>query len=436
MRRSSPEMESGRELELVVSELASGGRGLARARDGRVVLVRGGLPGERVRARVDKVRSRYLEAHTVAVLEPSPRRVKPACDLYGRCGGCNLMHLNYPAQLEAKAAWLAQALLPLDEVPPPVVHASPLVLGYRHRLRLQVEDGRPGFFAPASHRLVPVEGCPVAAGGVNRLLAGLAGGLPSGIRGLEILAAEQGPALVTLEPAGRVSASRRRRLEQALLAAGAGGVRLRLGGRLGPFSGPGVVYHQEAGLSLRALPGLFCQANFGANRILLDLVGRAAGEGRGGRALDLYAGSGNFSLPLARAGWRVLALEGVAPAVALGRELAQAAGLEGSLRFQCREVGRALGELAGEGEGFDLVVLDPPRAGAKGLMPALVALGPRRLVYISCHAAALARDARVLLDEGYRPRRLDLVDMFPHTGHLEAVLVMDGRPRPRGRRRG
>ncbi len=425
MSRCSPEIEPGRDLELRVGELASGGRGLARARDGRVVLVAGGLPGELVRARVLKVRARYLEARTLEVWEPSPQRVEPACPLYGRCGGCNLMHLAYSAQVEAKAAWLAQALSRLEGVPAVRTHPSPRSLGYRRRLRLQVQEGRAGFFAPASHRLVPVERCPVAAGGINRLLAGLAGGLPAGVVGLEILAGEQGPVLVTLELDRRVSASRRRRLEDVLLAAGAGGVRLRAGRWLGGFSGEGVTYHQRHGLELRALPGLFCQANFAANRILLELVLGAAGPGRGGRLLDLYAGSGNFSLPLARAGWRVLALEGVAQAVALGREQARAAGLEGGLRFQRREVGRALGELVQRGEGFGLVVLDPPRAGAKGLMPQLAALGARRLVYISCHAAALARDARVLVQAGYRPRRLDLVDMFPHTGHLEAVLVMD-----------
>ena len=426
MSHCSSEIAPGGELELVLEELAAGGRGLARAPDGRVVLVAGALPGERVQARLLRVRRSYLEAETLAVLEPSPQRVEPACPLYGRCGGCNLMHLAYPAQVEAKAAWLAQALASLEGLPPVRSHASPRVLGYRHRLRLQVDNkGRVGFFAPASHRLVPVAACPAAAPGVNQLLAGLGGRLPVGVRGLEILAGGQGPALVTLDLAGRVSASRRRRLEQDLLAAGAGGVRLRVGGRLGPYTGAGVVCHRDQGLEMRAVPGLFCQANFAANRVLLELVLRAAGPGRGGRALDLYAGSGNFGLPLARAGWRVLAVEGVKQAVELGRRQARAAGLESAIRFQRREVGRGLSQLVHEGEVFELVVLDPPRAGAKGLMPALAALETRRLVYVSCHAAALARDARVLAGEGYRPVELSLVDMFPHTGHLEAVLVME-----------
>jgi 23S rRNA (uracil1939-C5)-methyltransferase len=151
--------------------------------------------------------------------------------------------------------------------------------------------------------------------------------------------------------------------------------------------------------------------------------GEADGDGRA--CLDLYAGAGNFSLPLARAGWRVLAVEGFGPAVGAAQRLARENGLEQRVEAVAGEAGLALRELARQGQGFSLVCLDPPRTGAKGLMDDLARLGPERVIYVSCHPAALGRDAGRLAEAGYRPTALTVVDMFPHTGHVEAVLCME-----------
>lgn len=425
------------ELELSIEDLAAGGRGLARAPDGRVVFVIGALAGERVRARVEVVRRGYLEARCLEVLEPSPRRVEPACPLYGRCGGCDLMHLDYSAQVQAKAAWLEAALGRLAAMPAVELQPSPRPWGYRNRLKLQVDHGRLGFFAARSRRLVPVEQCPVAAPSLQRVLPALAralagaGGEPP--RWLELLGGEgeDGPVLGCLGFAGRPRPARREidQWRRLCREAGLAGVRLALGRRLEPWElspAAGVVYYEDNGLVLRAFPGLFCQVNFAANRRLVDLVLEMSGEaGEDAQALDLYGGSGNLGLALAARGWRVLSVERSGEACRAGGHLAEVNRLAGRWQWLDQEAEAALQGLAGQGRRFGLVVLDPPRAGAKGLMPVVAALGPRRVVYVSCHPAALARDAGELMAAGYHPRRLALVDMFPHTGHSEAVLLLE-----------
>ncbi|MBI5522673.1 MAG: class I SAM-dependent RNA methyltransferase [Desulfarculus sp.] len=434
------DISAGQDLDLDILDLAAGGRGLGRAEDGRVVFVAGALAGERVRAHLTRVKRDYAEATALEVLRPSPQRVEPACPLYGRCGGCDLMHLDYPAQVEAKAAWVRRALWRLDPLPEAKVLASPLAWGFRNRLRLQVQEGRVGFFARGGHQLVEVSACPVAAPAANALLPGLAAALQrpewSGLSWVEVLAHES-QAFLTLGWQGGGDAPSLAGLAQEV---GAQGARLCRGEELAgwPLNPEGgLVYHQDAGLTLRAYPGVFCQVNFAANRLLLDEVtGSALGlqahlASRGEEApaeleaLDLYAGSGNLGLPLAAGGWRVLAVEGDQEACRAAVVQAHQAGLQERYMVQAAEVGQALAGLGRAGRGFDLVVLDPPRGGAKELMPGILELQPSRVMYVSCHPAALARDAAVLVNAGYRPSGLTVLDFFPHTGHVEAVLVLD-----------
>ncbi|MBI4798114.1 MAG: class I SAM-dependent RNA methyltransferase [Desulfarculus sp.] len=448
------DISAGQDLELDILDLAAGGRGLGRAEDGRVVFVAGALTGERVTAHVTRVKRDYAEAQAVDILRASPQRVEPACPLYGRCGGCDLMHLDYPAQVEAKAAWVRRALWRLDLLPEARVLASPLAWGFRNRLRLQVQEGRVGFFARGGHQLVEVAACPVAAPAANALLPGLAAALGrpewSGLAWVEVLA-DESQAFLTLGWQGGGDPPSLAGLAQEV---GAQGARLCRGEELAGWPlGPegGLVYHQEAGLTLRAYPGVFCQVNFAANRLLLDEVAAAAAELRaalappeeaapverealeaatapaGLEALDLYAGAGNLGLPLAAAGWRVLAVEGDQEACRAAVVQAHQAGLQERYMVQAAEVGQALAGLGRAGRGFDLVLLDPPRGGAKDLMPGLLELQPARVVYVSCHPAALARDAAMLVGAGYRPNGLTVLDFFPHTGHVEAVLVLDAQ---------
>jgi 23S rRNA (uracil1939-C5)-methyltransferase len=414
-------------MEIVATALASGGRGLGRAADGRVVLVEGALAGERVRAVVVKEHRDYLEAKALEVMEPSPDRVEPACPLYGDCGGCDLMHLAHGRQVEAKTQWVSQALRRISGLPEPRVITSPQEWGYRQRVRFQVEGDRLGFHARASHRLVEAASCPVAHPAINRVLPGLAQALagaekPS-LAWIEVLAGDEG-AFVTLGLERKISPPE---MEPFQAVEGVLGVRPCVGDRLGhwPFAeAGGVEYFQMAGLTLRAFPGMFCQANLGANRLLIQEVLAVAGQARGGSALDMFAGSGNFGLPLAQAGWQVLAVEADRPAVVAANWLAAQAGLGERFEGVAAQAGQALPQLVRQKQGFGLVVLDPPRGGAKGLMAGIKALEPRRVIYVSCHPATLARDAVELAAAGYVPRSLTMVDMFPQTGQVEAMLVL------------
>lgn len=424
---------SGDIIRLKVEDLAGGGRGLAHASDGRVVFVAGALSGEEVSARLLRVKKDYMEAEVTEVHQASLQRVEPPCPVYGRCGGCQMQHLDYEAQVVAKATWVERALSRLGPLPKVEALASPRAWSYRHRVRLAVSRGRLGFYGAASNRLVPVENCPVAAKAVNRVLPGLAQGLgqikSDHIAWLEVLA-EEDRAFVTMGlDSGRPLSNRWRAVLRRLArTAGAEATRLSWGDRLEPWEhGPetGVAYYKEDGLELMAFPGLFVQANFEANRRLISLVMEQAAQMPAGEALDLYAGSGNFGLPLARAGRRVVAVEASPAADQAAAWQVERAGLESRVELVQAEAARATVELAGQGRSFELAVLDPPRAGAREVMPALVSLGPKRVIYISCHPAALARDAAVLVEAGYSISQAWAVDMFPQTGHTEAVLVLD-----------
>ncbi|MBU1275077.1 MAG: TRAM domain-containing protein [Proteobacteria bacterium] len=423
----------GQEIELTIEDLAAGGDGLAREASGRVVFVPGALPGEKVRVRLTQAKRDFARAELLGIAEPSPQRVEPTCPLFGQCGGCQLQHLDYPAQVEAKAAWVQRALSRLGELPPLVKVASPQVWGWRHRVRLTLGQEGLGFLAEGSRQVVPVGECPVAASEVNRLLPGLVQGLAkmdtSRIAYLEILGGE-GRSLVTLglDPKRPLSNRWRGELRRLCRQAGASATRLEQGGLVEPWERQpelGVDYWQEDGLTLSAYPGEFVQANFGANRELIRLVRTAAASAPAGAVLELYAGGGNFTLPLAKDGRVVLAVEGDPESHASAKAQAQREGLAGRVELRQAEVIGAAAELAAQGRGFALALLDPPRTGAKEVMPSLASLAPKRIVYVSCHPAALARDTATLLEKGYHMHSLAVVDMFPHTGHTEAVLVLD-----------
>ena len=420
-------------MELEIVDLAAGGRGLARGPQGRVIFVTGALPGERVRAELTRERRDYAEARTLEVLGASDQRVDPPCPAYGRCGGCDLMHLDLAAQVRAKADWVVAALSRLGQPPQPTVIPSPLATAYRNRVRFQMAQGRIGFFAQGSNDLVEIDRCPVAVGGVNRLLAGLrVTPLPAGgeiLGGVEVIAGEGDLAYAALHFPKNARPSRKLsgELTQWAEAAGAAGARLVIGGRPGNWTlGPrhGLVYFQGPP-AMWAFPGVFCQVNFAANQLLVDAVRNATTGAPEGPVLDLYAGSGNFSLPLAEADRVVCAVESSDAAVAAARFNRDTADLAKQVDLIGSDAAHAARVMHKEKWGFTCVVLDPPRAGAKPVMPSLAGLAPSRVVYVSCHAAALARDAAKLIEAGYQMTGLTVLDMFPHTGQVETVLVLD-----------
>ena len=415
------QLERGLELELEVGAIAGGGGCVARAPDGKVVFVRHSLPGERVRARVTAETSSYLRADAVEVVRASPDRVAPPCPHAGpgRCGGCDFQHVELGAQRRLKEARITELLGQLARIERRVevepVPGDAEGLGWRTRLRLAVDrNGVVGFHRHRSRLLEHLDDCLVAHPAVADTGA-LRTRWP-GASGLEVVAGTApGDALVAVTPRGR-GTPHLPEVDAGLV------VRAKVRRE------PGAVHATVRDRTYRISAGVFWQAHVGAAEALLGAVLAAAGNGigTGSAAVDLYAGAGLFSVPLAAAvgpSGSVLAIERDPRACADARH--NAVGLL-NLRVEQAEV---TPELVASGIGRPAVVLlDPARAGAGlGVMRALAAHGPtlRRIVYVSCDAASFSRDIRALMDEGWNIASLRAFDIFPMTEHVELVGALD-----------
>jgi tRNA/tmRNA/rRNA uracil-C5-methylase (TrmA/RlmC/RlmD family) len=412
-------------LELEVGAVAAGGGCVARAPDGKVVFVRHSLPGELVRARVTARTTSYLRADAVDILRASPDRVEPPCPHAGpgRCGGCDFQHVEIGAQRGLKAFRIAEQLSRLAGVAPPIdvepVPGDSAGLGYRSRVRVAVDGrGAVGFRRHRSHRLEYVRGCPLASPAVAA--TGALGALWPGGSELEVTAGTD-PAEAT------VSLTPRRRAAPARLPDIGAGVGIVVGGKV--RRPPDAVHAVVRGRSYRISPGVFWQVHTGAATALLEAVLGFVGPCEGASVVDLYAGAGLFSVPLAEAvgpSGSVLAVErdrrACADARHNGATLPNLRVLEGEVTptLVAQAVGRP-----------DIVVLDPAREGAgTGIMGALAARTPalRAVIYVSCDPSSFGRDCRVLLDAGWRLRDLRAFDIFPMTEHVELVAALHPPP--------
>jgi len=409
---------------LTVERLAPGGEGLARAGPGPIVFVPGGLPGDRVAPEQVERHRGFLRVRSFRLVAPGPDRVEPPCPFADACGGCDLMRLARPAQVRAKAEILADALrrtgrLGGDSAPPTVVTAGG-DLGYRHRARLHVDArGRVGFHGRRAHDLVAIDRCRVCSEPVNAGLDALHSARPGALaplESIELRAAPRGPSLVAVgAPRPGAGAAALRALTRAL-----GGLAAVWVAGASTGDAPEQRFPLPGGLELRVGPETFTQVNWAVNlRMVGDLVARAIQRDVRGFS-DLFAGAGNFALPLLATGMRGLVVERSAEAVARARASARAAGLSGGeFRVGCAEI--IAPRLAAEHPATELVLLDPPRAGARAALPGVLAARPRFVVLIGCDPPSFARDVRTLREHGYALRELAAYDLFPHTHHVEAV---------------
>jgi 23S rRNA (uracil1939-C5)-methyltransferase len=392
-------------FEIKVEKLVYGGDGLARL-EGRVVFAPFVLPGERVRAAAEREKPGLVRARTLEVLEAAPERVDAGCEHFGRCGGCHYQHAPYEYQLAAKRAILEEELLRLAKTAPPgqieVVSGEPW--GYRNRAQLHIEDSRLGYHEARSHRVWGIAHCPIGSPRINQVIGALnemmrEGRWPRFVRTLEVFTDERQTQLNVLETERPVA---RRFFDWC-------------GERI-----PGLV---EGALDYRGEFRVSSNSFFQVNRFLLDrLVETATGGAEGRTALDLYAGVGLFSLPLARRFRAVTAVESGGGAVRDLRFNADRAGLS-HLRAEQASAEAFLEKLA---TAPDFVLMDPPRAGlGKAMVARLCDLKPRSIVIVACDPATLARDIAGLMAGGYRMARMALVDLFPQTFHLETVVRLE-----------
>jgi 23S rRNA (uracil1939-C5)-methyltransferase len=445
MARSRSRSPASREpIPLVIEKLSHEGRGLAR-HEGKVVFVEGALPQEKVLARIMRNKGAYAEAAVVEVLERSAARVDPPCRHYHTCGGCSLQHLDSTSQLAFKNEMLHERL----------AHATPgrsyeilpaltdVTSGYRRKARLAVRHvpgkGKVlvGFREKHSNFITDMDSCEVLVEPVSGLLPALSALIGSlqareTIPQVEVAVGDAAP--------GRASVALVFRHLQALNAADRQlldnfGREHGLVVYLQP-KGPDSVHRLDAGagedrlfytlpefgLELAFHPLDFTQVNAGINRRMLSRAMALLEPGPDDRVLDLFCGLGNFTLPIATRAGFVTGVEGVAEMVARGQENAARNGL-GNVSFHCADLAASHEQYAWLQDGYNKVLLDPPRSGAMEIIPALVVIRPARIVYVSCNPATLARDAELLAAEGYRLMSAGAMDMFPHTSHVEAMAL-------------
>jgi 23S rRNA (uracil1939-C5)-methyltransferase len=412
--------------EVLIDKLIPDGKALGRLSDGRVVITSGAVPGDRIRLEATSESKGLVTARAHRLLSASPLRIEPSCELAGRCGGCDWMVLPIAEQRRQKLAVLREALLRTGKIDwqarPLELYAGERAEAYRGRVRLQVAGGRIGFHQRGSHQLVEPERCAVSTGAVNtalrelRELARAHAGALDAFSWLEVREATDGTLSVLLEPGQRAPAPDTSAWLEAL--------RARFVVAVGSRAGAEPALRQRFQLTddtyMSSPPAGFVQVNWEVNRALIAAVlGGAAA--RGIRTfLDVYCGSGNFTLPLLRRGYTGQGVESNASAIASLREAARQQGLDadGCVVGDAAAYARALGRQA---QRFDLVLVDPPRAGLMAGLEPLAQLAGRWFVMCSCNPVTLARDLGRLVALGFELEELCAFDMFPQTHHLETL---------------
>lgn len=367
------------EKVIQINRLAFGGEGVGRC-EGKVVFVPWTAPGDKVRVRVVSDHGRFERAELLEVLEKSPDRINPPCPVFGTCGGCQWQHLSYESQLKWKEEILRDSLVRIGRIenPPllPIVPANPW--NYRHRIQLKVdENGKVGFYESRSHRVVSFEECRIADPLLNQKLAEIRKEGNGFRRPFEISLNGNGTAVVK-------------------------------------ETGDGMVFSQaNPGQNLRLIEAVMAFSFGNAESVFV----------RKKTVVELYAGFGNFTLPLAERTGQVWAVEENTEAVRLGEEAGREKGLE-NIEWITGTAEWGLKKLYRQKSVVDLLVLDPPRRGAREILDLVPLVRPRTIVYVSCDPVTLARDLRELVRRHYRLEKVQPVDMFPQTYHIELVAQL------------
>ena len=390
---------------ILITSLAAGGDGVGRLEDGRVVFVRASAVGDRVHVGEAEEAGSFLRADAFELVEPGESRREPGCRVFGRCGGCSWQHIEAAAQREARKQILHDAvsrIAKLQTIPEIGFVESPAEYGYRGRIRVLVRAGATGFRRARSHAIEPIDHCPV-----------LQPELDEGLRKL----AHQTRA----DPGAREA-----EFEYELAVAKDGSVRTTCLDESEARKGGGEpIELSVSGESIRVSPGGFSQANPLLFDAMIEGVGRALSGVEGGRLLELYAGSGFFTVGLARRFEHVVAIESSRAACRDLEANLRAAG-RAHVEVRCARVEHHLDALAIERP--DVLLLDPPRSGLpRGVADGLARLGAPRIAYLSCDPATLARDLAPLCRDsgGYRLSGLTVFDVFPQTPHVETLAVLD-----------
>ncbi len=423
-------------LELKIDDLTHDGRGVAKANK-KTIFVNGALPGELVQARIVKRHRQYDEAVVLAVLEASPERIAPACIHVGVCSGCTLQHLTPQAQITLKQKQLLDALERIGKVRPRQL-LEPLqrdVWGYRRKGRLSVRyvekkgAALVGFREANGKYVADITRCLVLDPRVGERIEALSALVTSlaaraSIAQIEIAMAERVTLvfrhLVPLTPGDREllrAFGELHGFEIVLQSAGPDSL-VGLSGEA-----PGDLHYEvEDGLSMRYRPLDFVQVNDSINRAMVVQAIELLGAGSESKVLDLYCGLGNFTLPLARRSAHVVGVEGDAGLIARARANAERHGLA-NVDFAVADLSRSHAGADWARVDYSHLLLDPARAGAEAVFDYLPGPSVQRVVYVSCHPGTLARDSALLVARGFELEAAGVMDMFPHTAHVESMAL-------------
>ena len=445
-------------LTLRIERLSSDGSGVAHSADGEAVFVPGTAPGDEARVRIVKDCGRYAFGILDELLTPSPDRIPVDCPVAGPCGGCSLRHLDYAAELRAKQESVLDAFRRIGglEVPVLDILPSPEVDRYRNKVQFPVgvdKNGVPciGFYAGRTHRIVPCPDCKLQPGVLNKIGNALCAFFAQ--QGIRPYDEQSGKGLVRhiflrrgahsgqimvclvctrakLPHAEQLCTALREQfpaISTILLNVNAKNTNVILGGENHILYGPGYIEDTLCGVPVRLGPLSFYQVNTLAAERLYGVAAQYAQLTSDDALLDLYCGMGTIGLSMAERCRELIGVEIVPEAIESAKANAARMGetVAAKSRFFCADAGQAATQLAAEGLHPDIVMLDPPRKGCdEATLSAVVRMAPRRVVYVSCNPATAARDAAWLEKNGYHAEKVQPVDLFPRTKHVETVVLL------------
>ncbi|MBS9433607.1 23S rRNA (uracil(1939)-C(5))-methyltransferase RlmD [Photorhabdus hainanensis] len=419
-------------ITVTADNLDAQGQGVAR-HQGKTIFVAGLLPGEQAQVQLTEEKRQFAKAKLVKRLSDSPYRVNPRCPHFGVCGGCQQQHVALDLQRESKASVLEHLIRRETGV---TVSAKPVILGpeygYRRRARLglhyQVKQRQlvMGFRQNQSNELVAIKECPVLRPELEQLLLPLSQCLNNlkavkRLGHVELVLADNGP-LIILRHLDPLKQEDKEKLCTFSVQHNVAVYLAADEASLESLNQPPEPWYQVGGLKLVFSPRDFIQVNDQVNQQMVAQAIEWLDLQPNDRVLDLFCGMGNFTLPIGRVVQSVVGVEGVATLVANGQYNARLNNLD-NISFCHENLETDIHQQPWAKLGFNKVLLDPARAGAAGVMSHIVALAPEKVVYVSCNPTTLARDSKILLEAGYQIISVRMLDMFPHTGHLESMAL-------------
>lgn len=422
-------------FEANILELDYQGLGVARV-NGKTWFVENALPGETVRVAVLEDKRQYGKGRAVNILHPAPERCPPRCAHYRQCGGCQSQHIDVDLQRRAKQHALFQRLSRLQ---PQGIELMPMIVGepwhYRRRARfsLRYDVKRKGldmgFRQKNSAQIVPIAHCPVLEAPLNDLLPQLTAlfarwSQPKALGHVELVKADNGVAML-LRQRGNLAQNDRTLLlelatQQHLM------LFLQDDEQIVRLHGESPYYQLDDGLRLQFDMRDFIQVNAALNRRMINTALDWLALNEQDNVLDLFCGMGNFTLPVSRRVKSAVGIEGVSAMVEKAVKNAERNNCP-NVQFYRGDLDQPFIQQQWSKREFNKILLDPPRSGAAFALHALCGLGAEKIFYVSCNPATLVRDAEILLNSGYQLQKTAMIDMFPHTGHLESISLFEKR---------